>query len=157
MDGVITSAYGDITRSFNTYVTKNATKFKTNLYSNIGYYLNTTFYRTLREPEYLNRVTVKQRYYSLENSFNYQTTSNEFINCYVSMPNIGDLYLDDVDNYYTMTIGESDQDTIVSINDKMIQYSPVRERLNIRPVIYLRNDISIQSGNGTKNSPFIID
>jgi hypothetical protein len=73
------------------------------------------------------------------------------------MPNIGDLYLDDVDNYYTMTIGESDQDTIVSINDKMIQYSPVRERLNIRPVIYLRNDISIQSGNGTKNSPFIID
>jgi hypothetical protein len=157
MDGVITSAYGDITRSFNTYVTKNATKFKTNLYSNIGYYLNTTFYRTLREPEYLNRVTVKQRYYSLENSFNYQTTSNEFINCYVSMPNIGDLYLDDVDNYYTMTIGESDQDTMVSINDKMIQYSPVRERLNIRPVIYLRNDISIQSGNGTKNSPFIID
>lgn len=130
-----------------------------NKYSNssntVGKYLNTTYLNTL-EKEYV----VKSNWYigslSLDN-LDYSASMGSKVSLNVGMINHGDMFLNDIKNVFTISRGiESNQIINVINNDGNFYGDFVYNKYNVRPVIYLKNDMNIISGDGTVDSPYML-
>lgn len=132
-----------------------------NLYSNskntIGNYLNNTFYESLEDKS----LIMPNEWYIGSNSLtnlDYRAKYNNNITLNVGMLSLGDFYVQEIPNILTITPGIESSTIIIVINDKSIAFGDfVATKYNVRPVIKVKNDSIITSGNGVIESPYTIE
>ena len=148
LNGVIKENDIDVVKSFGG---------KNNKYSNskntVGYYLNNTYLKTLD-----SKNIIKSNWYigalSLDN-LDYSNEKNTKINLSVGMLSLGDMFVGDINNVLTLSRGiESDQ-IINVINKEGNFYGDfITSKYNVRPALYLNNELKITGGNGTFDAPY---
>lgn len=147
------------------YIKFNNTEFKLNFSDDtnnitkntkIINYLNTQYYQTLPNKEYLTYGAFYTGAYSL-NDNDYKKTYAKYINLYVGILAIGEPFANELNNTYLITPSTSDDLTIYTINAEHNIYENQISSMNvIRPVLYLKGNVNIISGNGSINSPYIL-
>ena len=148
LNGVIKENDIDVVKSFGG---------KNNKYSNskntVGYYLNNTYLKTLD-----SKNIIKSNWYigalSLDN-LDYSNEKNTKVNLSVGMLSLGDMFVGDINNVLTLSRGiESDQ-IINVINKEGNFYGDfITSKYNVRPALYLNNELNITGGNGTFDAPY---
>ena len=148
LNGVIKENDIDVVKSFGG---------KNNKYSNskntVGYYLNNTYLKTLD-----SKNIIKSDWYigalSLDN-LDYSNEKNTKVNLSVGMLSLGDMFVGDINNVFTLSRGiESDQ-IINVINKEGNFYGDfITSKYNVRPALYLNNELKITGGNGTFDAPY---
>ncbi len=122
------------------------------LNSGAGYYLNNDFYNSIA----FNNFIVEHPYY-IGNYTNYDYTSKyeNIINAKVGLLSIGDFYLTDDKNFYTLTPYASTNKTIYVIDETNTLFADfITSSYNLKPVIYVENDLFVIKGKGTKEEPY---
>ncbi len=120
----------------------------------IGYYLNNDFYKSLEN----NDLIVKSDWYigklSLDN-LDYSRVYSSKVSLNVGMLTLGDMFVNDVKNVFTLLRGIEDNKIIYVINEDGNFYGDfVSSKYEIRPAFYLKGDTSISGGKGTLEEPF---
>ncbi len=152
LDGYIKTGEDDILKKYGSSNVYSLTK------NTIGYYLNNDFYKNLKD----NSLIVKSPFYngafSDYTKFNYQNIYNSNINCFVGLPNYGELYVNEYENVFlnTRPYGIDTKITYTINENKLLYTNYVSKELKIRPVIYLKNT-NILSGNGSSESPYVLE
>lgn len=148
LNGVIKENDTDVVKSFGG---------KNNKYSNskntVGYYLNNTYLKTLD-----SKNIVKSNWYigtlSLDN-LDYNNEKNTKVNLSVGMLSLGDMFVGDINNVFTLSRGiESDQIINVINEDGNFYGDFITSKYNVRPSLYLNNELKITGGNGTFDAPY---
>ena len=75
------------------------------------------------------------------------------IEAYVGLLEIGDLFIDDVENTYTLT-NTGIKNTIFKVVDGKLYSDRYSSENDVRPVIFLDSNIKILQGFGTLESPY---
>lgn len=122
-----------------------------NTSNGIGKYLNTTYYNSITNKDYI----VKSNYYigSYDNS--YLDTYNKSINVNISTSKIGDFFINTVENVFTINYYPHDTKSIYIINNnKKLYIDYYTSKHKVRPILKLSNELFITSGKGTKTSPY---
>lgn len=122
--------------------------FNLNDKTGIAYYLNKTFYNTLNQ-DYL----VKGKFYNESYSNSYFDKYDSNIEAYVGLLSVGDLFMGDYINSYTMT-NTGSYKTIYEILDGRLYANTYKTENDIYPVIYITKDLVTKSGFGTKTEPY---
>lgn len=123
-------------------------KFDVEDKSSIANYLNNDFYNIL-DKTYLVKGKIKTG--SFINS--YLDKYNQELDAYVGMIEIGDLFINDVNNYLTLT-NTGIKNTIFKVIDGRFYADSYKNSNLIRPVIFLDKDIKVIEGYGTIDNPF---
>ncbi len=148
LNGVIKENDTDVVKSFGG---------KNNKYSNskntVGYYLNNTYLKTLD-----SKNIVKSNWYigalSLDN-LDYNNEKNTKVNLSVGMLSLGDMFVGDINNVFTLSRGiESDQIINVINEDGNFYGDFITSKYNVRPSLYLNNELKITGGSGTFDAPY---
>lgn len=122
-----------------------------NTSNGIGKYLNTTYYNSIQNKDYI----IKRDYYNGSYEKSYLDTYNKKINTYIATNKIGDFFITDYENIFTLNYYPHDNKTIYVINkNKKLYIDYYSSKHNIKPVLKLANDLFIVSGNGTKTNPY---
>ena len=117
--------------------------------SDIKHFLNTNYIRKLNKND-----LVLSKWYTYDYTTSYKDTYNETTNEYIGLLKIGDFFIDQVPNSFIMT--EKD-DKIYSIDkNKSLKVAETDSILDAYPSFVLKNTLSIKSGKGTKNNPYIV-
>ena len=73
---------------------------------------------------------------------------------YIGLLKIGDYFINSIPNSYLIT--PSNNEIYIINNKKMLYINKINEKLDIYPVFTLNNELTIKSGSGYKNNPYII-
>ena len=96
--------------------------------------------------------------YGSSTSYDYKNASSSVVEGNIGIPSIGDLFIGDDSNYWLFNTYDINNDLAYKLNSTSTIIADTKGTLNgIRPVICLSKDIKIISGNGTKNSPYILE
>ena len=139
----------------------------TNIYSNydneysikegIGLYLNSEFYNSLENNDYIVNSNYYTGTYTNNNEYSYLNTYSNNVEALVGLYALGEFYINQVGNTYTLTPYLNTKKTIYTINDNNKIYADFIDSVyNIRPVINIDSSLFIISGNGTSESPYEI-
>ena len=148
LNGVIKENDIDVVKSFGG---------KNNKYSNskntVGYYLNNTYLKTLD-----SKNIIKSNWYigalSLDN-LDYSNEKNTKVNLSVGMLSLGDMFVGDINNVLTLSRGIESGQIINVINKEGNFYGDfITSKYNVRPALYLNNELKITGGNGTFDAPY---
>ncbi len=126
-------------------------EFDLNDKNGIAYYLNNTFYKTLKNREYLNKGTF---YIGKYESFDLEEISSESVDAYVGLLTLGDIFLNENDDMYLLSSITNDNTIPVINKNNTIFYNLINYESKIKPVIFLNDEIEIKGGIGDKNYPF---
>lgn len=118
--------------------------------SNLYNYLNDNFYNSLDMD---NLIT--SGWYSGHFDNDYSEIQKEKINCNVVIANIGDMFINDQNNYILMSTPRLLETMYVIKNNGIIYEENNLKDFGVRPVFKIKNDLKI-TGDGTKNSPYIV-
>lgn len=129
----------------------------TNKYSKdtiVGKYLNNDFYNSIENKDYIvsgeypvGEIVLSNLDYSLV----YSSTSS----AYVGMLTLGDLFVHEYNNVFTLSRGLEADDFVNVINSEGNVYSDYNyNKYNVRPAMYLDGDLVITSGIGTEHGPY---
>ncbi len=132
--------------------TNNIISSKTDLIN----YLNTTYYKTLDNKEYLTKGKYYTGAYSLIDN-NYKRVFDNNITAYVGVLSLSEPFAYELSDTYLLTPSTSNDLTIYTVNNNKSLYENSITSLNkIRPVLYLKNNITITKGNGSNTNPYIL-
>lgn len=126
-----------------------------NIYNknNLLYYLNHEYYNSLDNKNYLTKGIFYTGEYE---DNNYLSIYEDNIELKIGLPTISDLYAYKIDNTFLLTTSENNDLNIFISLDNHPYETLINEKANIRPVIYMKNNISIIDGDGTYSSPYIL-
>lgn len=133
-----------------------------NLYSvkstdNIGYYLNSTYYNSLENKEYLVEYPWRNYYYNSIEKFNYHGKSADVVTTEVGLLQVSDLFINDFSDYALMNPANEDDGTVFTVlKDGRLFANAVTENLKVRPVVVLKINLTVSGGSGTEVDPFEI-
>lgn len=132
----------------------NTSVYKKYDYNSLYYYLNNKFYYNLDKTLLLdNDWNIGQ--YNIENNFDYNSLSNNQVTTKIGLLSASDLFVNDIDSYFTIT--GYDDDMVLSVNKNgSFDITEITEKKGIRPAISITNKIKIISGSGTKNDPYVV-
>ena len=140
----------EVTRKFE------GTTSKYTITAGIGKYLNTTFYATLENPEYIvkHKWNVGQ---NLLSNLDYAETYSAYMNNYVGMPALSDFFVNDIDSVFTISRGIESNSIINVIDENKNAFGDlITSKYNIRPTICMNGEVSIVSGKGTEEDPYVL-
>ncbi len=153
LEDTLKNEEGNIKKAFSS----DSNVFDTTNWDNIAYYLNNEYVSTLDTATYQVEGTWYTGAYNSNTKFDYKQTYGSSVNSYVGLLHMGELFLHDITSYSTLTPSNDYEQTVITINEEGMIYSDLNtSELNIRPAVYLKSNLSITSGNGMKNTPFII-
>lgn len=123
---------------------------------NVGYYLNNTYYKTLKNNKYIIKSDWPIDDMNSE-TLNYLDTYNKVINVNIGMLSLGDLYINEVENIFLLSKGVGDNKMIDVISPEGSFFGDlVTSTYNLRPCLYLNDNLDIISGDGSENDPFVL-
>lgn len=131
-------------------------QYNMNDWYQVAYYLNSTFYGSFTNPEYVLYYNWNIGAYGDINSYDYHSLNQEVSSAYVGLMGVGDLFLNDYSNYYLIT-PTGDDSTVYTVLDGGRLYADMMDQeLKIRPAIYMKKNISLVGGSGTQIDPYVL-
>lgn len=119
--------------------------------SNLLYYLNNEYYNSLNNKNYLTKGIFYTGKYKDDN---YLSIYEDSIELKIGLPTIVDSYAYKIDNTFLLTTSiNNDLNIFISLDNHPYE-TLITEEANIRPIIYMKNNISIIDGDGTYSSPY---
>ena len=125
-------------------------KFLTSEEGGLAYYLNHDFYDML-DKTYIVEATWYTGEYTSENLYDYTNIYSDSVLAHVGLLHIGDMY---VDNTYLITPSKTGY--VYVVKDGAIVEQSITESFAVRPSIFIKKNVSIMGGEGTQNSPYLI-
>lgn len=125
-------------------------------YNNVDNYLNKTFYNTLSKSN-LKKCDFYKGTYNKDTKYDYKNVYTSKINNYLGLPSIGELFINEYENTWLYNSYGSSSLQYKTTEQNRIIADATSNTNNLRPVICLKNDIKILSGEGTKNNPYILE
>ena len=123
-------------------------------YGDVFKYLNSEFIKGFNKEELVS-INYGSSEYSFNNKYELKYTNN--IKNYVTIPKIGDLFLNEYDNYWLNNYSDNKLGLYYIIDENKMFFSDLGSNYhNIRPVIKLNIETVITNGLGTKDNPLII-
>lgn len=134
---------------------------KSNYYSvsqDVGKYLNTTFYNKLTNQDYILEHDFNTGRYDKTYKYNFNKIAEYKEKAKVGLLQLGELFITDVPKYFlaTRTI-TSDNSIYEVLEEGRIYAGELTDELGLRVTMYLKPDIAILSGEGTNESPYVIE
>ena len=129
---------------------KNHITFDSKDHASIAYYLNHDFLNEL-DKTYLVEEDIFIGPY--ENS--YLDQEKERIQAYVGLPKVGDLFLNDFEDYFLLT-NTGNKNTVYKVTSGMLYADSYQSENEIHPVIHIDKNTPVKEGYGTKESPFVV-
>ena len=123
-------------------------------YNDVNKYLNNEFIKKYNKAE-----LVKRDYYINEYSSNnkYEILNKTKKTDYVTIPSIGELFLNEFDNYWLNNYSNNSLGLYYTIDENKMLFSDLSSNSHhIRPIIKVNIDMVVSGGNGMKNSPLIL-
>ncbi|MCF0111965.1 MAG: hypothetical protein HUJ58_08680, partial [Erysipelotrichaceae bacterium] len=131
---------------------------------NIGYYLNNTWLNKQDHPEYLAKGTFCTGPYTYNGKYTQAKLNSVTVKAKVGLPQIGDLF--NVNNltegeeeivYWTCNYKKNAEQLVWVSRDKDWLFGDFSyNKYAVRPVIYLKSNIIITTGDGTADFPYQI-
>lgn len=123
---------------------------------NVGYYLNNTYYKTLKNNKYIVKNNWPTGQLNSE-TLNYVDTYKTSLSANIGMLSLGDMFVDEVENIFLLSKGIGDTKMIDVISpEKNLFGDLVTSTYNLRPCLYLNSNLDIISGDGSEKSPFVV-
>lgn len=117
----------------------------------IAYYLNHTFYNTLKNKKYLKKGDF---YIGKFDTYDLEELYNEKVNAYVGLLTVGDIFVtQNIDMYLLSSVTDDNTISILNKNNSLF-YNFISYESGIKPVIYLDNKAEVKGGMGDENYPF---
>lgn len=117
----------------------------------IAYYLNHTFYNTLKDKKYLKKGDF---YIGKFDTYDLEELYNEKVNAYVGLLTVGDIFVtQNIDMYLLSSVTDDNTIPILNKNNSLF-YNFISYESGIKPVIYLDNKVEVKGGMGDENYPF---
>lgn len=117
----------------------------------IAYYLNHTFYNTLKNKKYLKKGDF---YIGKFDTYDLEELYNEKVNVYVGLLTVGDIFVtQNIDMYLLSSVTDDNTIPILNKNNSLF-YNFISYESGIKPVIYLDNKVEVKGGMGDENYPF---
>lgn len=151
LNGVLTIDGKEVTRKFsnsNSRLSANS--------GNLGRYLNVDYYQSIENKDYLDG---NYWYVSTQtlNNLDYSKVYDSKTFLRIGILGLSDLFINEVNNVFTITRGIESDDVILVLNkDGNIYSDLVTSSYNIRPVFNFKKNIEIKSGKGTVDSPYVL-
>lgn len=151
LNGVLTIDGKEVTRKFsnsNSRLSANS--------GNLGRYLNVDYYQSMENKDYLDG---NYWYVSTQtlNNLDYSKVYDSKTFLRIGILGLSDLFINEVNNVFTVTRGIESDDVILVLNkDGNIYSDLVTSSYNIRPVFNFKKNIEIKSGKGTVDSPYVL-
>ncbi len=117
----------------------------------IAYYLNHTFYNTLKDKKYLKKGDF---YIGKFDTYDLEELYNEKVNAYVGLLTVGDIFVtQNIDMYLLSSVTDDNTIPVLNKNNSLF-YNFISYESGIKPVIYLDNKVEVKGGMGDENYPF---
>jgi len=120
----------------------------------VGNYLNNTYYNSLEN----NDLIVNSDWYIGKLSIvdlDYMSVKSSKVQLKIGMLTLGDMYISNVKNVFTILRGFEENKIINIINEDGNFYGDfVNKKYGIRPAFYLKGDTIIEGGKGTLEEPY---
>lgn len=117
-------------------------------------YLNSEFIKNYDKSE-LVPINYSIDEYSLNSKYNINSKNN--VKNYITIPKIGDMFLNSYDNYWLNNYSDSKLGLYYIIDENKMFFADLKSNTHkIRPIIKLNIDTVVSSGLGTNDSPLII-
>ena len=134
---------------------------KSNYYSvsqDVGKYLNTTFYNKLTNQDYILERDFYTGRYDKTYKYDFNKIAEYKEKAKVGLLQLGELFVTDIPKYFlaTRTI-TSDNSIYEVLEEGRIYAGELTDELGLRVTMYLKPDIAILSGEGTNESPYVIE
>lgn len=122
--------------------------------STIGKYLNGDYLNSLDVKDYV----VKGNYYietlTLAN-LDYATLRNSKVKAKVGLLTIGDMFINETTNTFTLLRGMEEPNLINVINENGNLFADsITSKYYVRPAFYIKGELEIKSGKGTLENPY---
>lgn len=125
--------------------------------SNIGYYLNDSFYNSLEDKDYLKKGYFYTGSFDTDD-YSYKLTFEDKVDTYVGLYQVGELFINDYALNFTLNgLNDNMNNTIFVVNeDNKIFGDNITSKYKIRPLLYLDSNLNIISGSGTKDNQYVV-
>ena len=124
-------------------------------YTDVIKYLNNDFIKELNKDDLVKMDYIVNEY-NFDNKYDYKSVINKG-NSYVSIPKIGDLFLNDSSNYWLNTVSNSKLGLYYIVDDNKMFFGDLKGNKHfVRPIIKLKADTIVEEGIGTKDNPLMV-
>ena len=118
-------------------------------------YLNNEFIKKFNKDDLVKQELITN-IYNYSNNYDYEKEIKKE-DLYITIPKIGDLFINNSNNYWLSTISDEKINTHYIIDENNMYFGDLEDKLyKIRPIIKLKGDIIIKEGNGMIDTPLII-
>jgi len=122
--------------------------------NSLAYYLNNTYLNSLSYKDSINTSYFTNYYYGYTNNYDYKEIINKTVDTKVIIPSIGDVILNNIDEYFTNTGTAKNDNKVYVINKNgTVKTISTSTESNIIPCISINKDI-LTKGKGTKDEPY---
>lgn len=137
---------------------KSGSKFDITNKNNIGYYLNTTYLKSLPYSNYLIDNNFYTGELSTDTGYEYKNIYTDRVTCRVGLLNIFDYVSNNSFNdYFHMNTTSGVGSIQYSTNSNgLLEEADVTDLKHVVPVVSI-NSASIKSGDGTLNNPYVLE
>ena len=123
-------------------------------YDDVIKYLNNEFIKKYNKDD-LVMINYNVSEYSLSNKYNIDNKNNK--KNYVTIPNIGDMFLNKYNNYWLNNYSDNKLGLYYILDENHMFFADLKSNTHqIRPIIKLNIETVVSSGLGTKDEPLII-
>lgn len=138
------------------YLTKFGNTSYCSLKKGMCNYLNTSFYESLDKKEYIVEHEFNTGTYDKSSNYDYNSIANNKETLYVGLLQLGELFVNDYSKYFLGT--RTNYNNVYEMLENGIIYAgELSDELRVRPTLYLKSDIKIVSGLGTKKRPYVLE
>ena len=118
-------------------------------------YLNNDYLKDFKKED-LVKINYTIGEYNFGNKYNYKSENSKGSN-YVTIPKIGDLFLNDYGDYWLNNISDKKLGLYYTIDDNKMFFGDLSgNKHKIRPIIKLNSEVVVTGGVGTSVDPLIV-
>ena len=117
-------------------------------------YLNNDYLKEFNKED-LVKMSYSISEYNYANKYSFVSEGKE--SNYVTIPKVGDLFLNEYDNYWLNNINDNKLGLYYIIDENKMYFGDLKNNKHkIRPIIKLNSEMVVTDGIGTKESPLVV-
>lgn len=127
-----------------------------NLDEGVGYYLNNIFYNTLPDKSNILLGQFNVGRYDKSYKYDFNMISEYKVDAYVGLLQLGELFINDCENYLLMSRTITSDKTIYQVTEAgKIFAGTLESEKYVRPTLYVKPNIKITKGDGSLKNPWV--
>ncbi len=124
-------------------------------YNEVSNYLNKEYIKKYNKDDLVKQKSITN-IYNFDNKYNY-LEEEDTIDEYIIVPKIGDMFVNNQNNFWLSSISDKKLKTYYIIDDNNMYFGDLNSNVHkIRPIIKLKSDKIVKEGNGMKDNPLVV-